>query len=39
MIESIEKNIKSHIDDIVKLNSEVIDVDNIQSDITVVTYL
>ena len=39
MIESIEKNNKSHIDDIVKLNSEVIDVDNIQSDITVVTYL
>jgi len=39
MIDSIERNIKSNISDITKFNSEVIDVDNIQDDKTVVTYI
>jgi len=39
MIDSIERNIKSNISEITKFNSEVIDVDNIQDDKTVVTYI
>ncbi len=38
-IESIEKNLRSRIDEITKLNTEVIDVDNILSDLVVVTCL
>jgi hypothetical protein len=39
MIDSIERNIKSNISEITNFNSEVIDVDNIQDDKTVVTYI